>query len=210
MRVLPIIENKEPAFKARLINSLCWCEYMLYLKRHQYPAAKDVWDSSTNLVLAKKIQKAFNNHPSDAEINISVIYQNDGLYNTRGIIESKNAKFYDVEPAPNGSVSAPVENILRRILNPKNKNAFNLLVGEKYAKCYDSWWNENIKPIWNDITQFFREETTAESEHHSDWDKKMNELFQEKNFKNTENVKKSNKPIDLTISGYLKKLFEID
>ena len=73
-------------------------------------------------------------------------------------MESSRAAFIDTEPARSDSI-APIKNIFRRILDPENKNQFNKLVGEEYAPVYNSWWEENIAPIWKDIDENFREKT---------------------------------------------------
>ena len=73
-------------------------------------------------------------------------------------MESSRAAFIDTEPARSDSI-APIFNIFRRILDSENKKQFNRLVGEEHAPIYESWWKENIAPIWEDINKNFRETT---------------------------------------------------
>ena len=88
----------------------------------------------------------------------------------RGAIESRFANFIDVEPA-NQNKTHPIKNILRRILDPENKVKFNQLMGSKYDNIYDSWWQENIAPIWDKINSTFREETFFKGNYDKDFNK---------------------------------------
>ena len=131
--------------------------FMDYLGR--YTKAKKPWyNSAKDLELMNKIFDAFEKHPSKEEIVPDVAYLKNTLTNARGTITSLKAAFIDTEPARSDSI-APIKNIFRRILDPENKKQFNRLVGEEHASVYESWWKENISPIWEDINKNFRETT---------------------------------------------------
>ena len=46
-------------------------------------------------------------------------------------------------------------------------------MGYRHNDIYDSWWNENISPIWNDINEKFRTKTFFDGNH----DKEFNQDF---------------------------------
>ena len=98
-----------------------------------------------------KIANALEKHPSDAVVKIDII-KKSGFYGTRGSVTSRFATYKDVEPVQNDG-KTPIKNILRRILDPENKDCFNKLVGEKHSNIYNTWWDENIAPIWNEINE---------------------------------------------------------
>jgi hypothetical protein len=146
--------------------------YMDYLGRYT-KAEKPCYNSARDLELTNKIFDAFEKHPSKEVIIPDVAYFRDTLFNARGTIESSRAAFIDTEPARSDSGTAPIFNIFRRILDPENKKQFNKLVGEEYAPVYESWWQENISPIWEDINNNFREQTFFKK----NYDKKFNNDF---------------------------------
>ena len=146
--------------------------YMDYLGRYT-KAEKPWYNSARDLELTNKIFDAFEKHPSKEVIIPDVAYFRDTLFNARGTIESSRAAFIDTEPARSDSGTAPIFNIFRRILDPENKKQFNKLVGEEHAPVYESWWQENIAPIWEDINNNFREQTFFKK----NYDKKFNNDF---------------------------------
>ena len=131
--------------------------FMDYIHRYT-KAPEGFYNSTKDLELTNKIFVAFEKHPSKEEIVPDVAYFRNSLFGARGTLESSKAAFIDTEPARSDSI-APIKNIFRRILDPENKKQFNRLVGEEHSSTYDSWWKENISPIWDDIRQNFREET---------------------------------------------------
>ena len=118
-----------PAFSARLATAQGAMRNLMHNKA-------DI--NSKELIT--KISEALKKHPSDVVIKPNIITKL-GIYSTRGSITSRFATYNDVEPVENDG-KAPIKNILRRILDPENKNCFNKLVGEKYSNIYDTWWNE--------------------------------------------------------------------
>lgn len=106
--------------------------------------------------IVEKIADAFRKHPSDVFIRTSNEYKSQ-LFGVRGVIASRNIVLTDVEPAAD-NVSG-IMNILRRILDPENKDCFNALVGKKFQDSYSTWWEENISPIWEKIDSNFRGKT---------------------------------------------------
>lgn len=122
--------------------------------------------------LVNKVADAFEKHPSNAFIRIDE-FKGAGFYGARGVIKSRHAIYTDVEPTPYDGVSS-VQNIIRRILNPENKDCFNKLMGNKHNDVYDSWWAENISPIWSDVNKKFRTKTFFEG----NYDKEFNQDFQ--------------------------------
>ena len=107
--------------------------------------------------LLQGITDAFENYPEKGNIRLSFIKKN-GLWAARGVVSTRFATFIDSEPANNNRIH-PIKNILRRILDPENKDVFNKLMGGKHSDSYNTWWEENISPFWNDINTKFREKT---------------------------------------------------
>lgn len=171
MLVQPI-NNNQPRFGAKVaVLSNDMKNFMDYLGRYT-KAEKPYYNSAHDLELTNKIFDAFEKHPSKEVIIPDVVYLRDALFNARGTVTSSKAAFIDTEPARSDSI-APIFNIFRRILDPENKKQFNKLVGEEHAPVYESWWKENISPIWDDINHNFRESTFFEY----NYDKKFNEDF---------------------------------
>ena len=123
-------------------------------------------------ILLEGVINAFEKHPSMIKVKTS-INNSAGFWGARGVIETKFAKLVDVEPA-NQNKTHPIKNILRRILDPENKEKFNQLMGGKHNDKYDAWWSENVAPIWDRINSTFREKTFFEG----NYDKEFNSDFQ--------------------------------
>lgn len=153
MYIQPI--NNSPNFNAKLnLQSKGFADYMEYLHMCKN-VPKGQFNTSKNLGLFRKICKAFEKHPSNEVINADVKYRRSELFNARGFLETSKAHIIDIEPSRSDDGTAPMENILRKILNPDNKKLFNNLLGEKHKSSYNAWWDENIKPIWTDIQETF-------------------------------------------------------
>ena len=164
--------GKDVGFGAKIvIKTKDMQTYMDYLARYT-KAEKPWYNSAKDLELTNKIFDAFEKHPSNEEIVPDVTYLKNTLTNARGTIESSKAAFIDTEPARSDSI-APIKNIFRRILDPENKKQFNKLIGEEHAPIYESWWKENISPIWEDINKNFRETTFFKK----NYDKEFNADF---------------------------------
>ena len=144
---------------------------MEYMERYSNPP-KGFYDNSKDLRLTKRIIRAFKSHPSKEDIVVDTFYRKNEMFNARGVVSSSKVTLTDTEPARSDSI-APTKNILRRILDPANKNSFNKLVGEEHSGIYESWWNKNIKPIWNNVNDSFRESTCFEGNR----DREFNKLF---------------------------------
>ena len=54
-----------------------------------------------------------------------------------------------------------MQNILRKIIDPENKQMFHKLVGNEHESMYNAWWNKNIKPIWGGVKKTFNEGDTC-------------------------------------------------
>lgn len=166
------VNNNQTSFGAKVaIATEDMKTFMDYLGRYT-KAEKPWYNSSKDLELTNKIFDAFEKHPSKEEILPDVAYLENTLTNARGTIKSSKAAFIDTEPARSDSI-APIKNIFRRILDPENKQQFNKLVGEEHAPVYESWWKENISPIWEDINKDFRETTFFKK----NYDKEFNADF---------------------------------
>ena len=166
------VNNNQPSFGAKIvIKTKDMQNYMDYLARYT-KAEKPYYNSSKDLELTNKIFDAFEKHPSKEEIVPDVVYLKNTLTNARGTITSSKAAFIDTEPARSDSI-APIKNIFRRILDPENKWQFNKLVGFEYIRNYNSWWIDNIAPIWKDINVNFRETTFFKG----NYDKEFNADF---------------------------------
>ena len=165
-------QNNQTSFGAKIvIKTKDMKTYMDYLARFT-KAEKPCYNSARDLELTNKIFDAFEKHPSKEEIVPDVVYLKNTFNNARGTLESSKAAFIDTEPARSDSI-APIFNIFRRILDPENKKQFNRLVGEEHAPIYESWWKENIAPIWEDINKNFRETTFFKK----NYDKEFNADF---------------------------------
>ena len=164
--------GKDVGFGAKIvIKTKDMKTYMDYLARFT-KAEKPCYNSARDLELTNKIFDAFEKHPSKEEIVPDVVYLKNTFNNARGTLESSKAAFIDTEPARSDSI-APIFNIFRRILDPENKKQFNRLVGEEHGAIYESWWKENIAPIWEDINKNFRETTFFKK----NYDKEFNADF---------------------------------
>ena len=129
--------------------------------------------TESEVKLMNKVFDAFEKHPAQIYVKPSV-NSNNGLWAARGVISTKYASYQDVEPAT--TESGALKNILRRILDPENKKEFNTLMGNGQEKIYDSWWNENIAPIWEEISSTFRERTFFDG----NYDKEFNKDFRDR------------------------------
>ena len=166
------VNNNQPSFGAKIVvKTKDMQTYMDYLARYT-KAEKPCYNSAKDLELTNKIFDAFEKHPSKEEIVPDVVYLKNTLTNARGTITSSKAAFIDTEPARSDSI-APIKNIFRRILDPENKWQFNKLVGFEYLRNYNSWWIDNIAPIWKDINVNFRETTFFKG----NYDKEFNADF---------------------------------
>lgn len=163
MKTNSINSNAKPAFKARLACSQGAMRSFMKTRSDIY---------SKDLVL--KIADAFKKHPSDVIVRPYIVSK-PTLYGTRGIVSSRFTTYKDVEPVQNDG-KAPLKNVLRRILDPDNKDCFNKLVGDTKDKYYDSWWNNNIAPIWDEINENFRSKVFFHGNH----DKDFNQDFQDR------------------------------
>jgi hypothetical protein len=131
-----------PNFGVRIVNSV-------QLKKFNSCATKE------NSQLMTKIIDALGHHPSQVILYPFVENTSKDFYEVQGGIENGVIRLIDTK-AEKSSSPAPIQNIFRRILDPANKNKFNELTGEKYAQEYDSWWNEYVMPLWQDIEHNFR------------------------------------------------------
>lgn len=153
--------NNSTNFGAKLnLKSQGFNDYVQYMDSCKN-APKGYFNSSKNIGLFKKICKAFEAHPSKEVINADVFYRQGEAFNTRGTLKSSKAKIVDVEPSRSDDGVAPMQNILRKIVDPENKKMFHKLVGKEHESMYNAWWNKNIKPIWGDVKKTFNEGDTC-------------------------------------------------
>ena len=164
-------DNISP-FKAKItVKSDEMKNFMNYL-RNNTNAPSGWYNTKSDLALVNKVMAAFEKHPSPEELSPDVFYIRGTFFNARGTLSSSKAEFRDTEPARSDSI-APIFNILRRILDPQNKQSFIKLTGEEYSAQYDEWWRQNISPIWKNINKNFREKTFF----NGNYDKEFNEDF---------------------------------
>ena len=171
MIVSSVNSTAMPVFKARLA---CTHNEMKNFLKHK--------SDEDTISLVYKITDAFEKHPSNAVLRPS-IQSKPGIYGTRGVISSRFATYTDVEPVENNSIN-PIKNIIRRMLDPENKNCLMNLLGTTNTEKHDSWWNENIAPIWNEINKSFRSKSFFKSNH----DKEFNQDFQNRKEKTWYNL----------------------
>ena len=159
-------------FTANIGKTKTWEETLEFLNAHSHTNSPHL-DSTQDLNLVKKIETAFRKHPSKETLMIDETHRYGELFNARGVISSSKATLIDTEPARSDS-EAPVLNILRRIVDPANRKSFNKLMGEEHAPIYQNWWDKNIKPIWGDINERFRENTFFEGNHDAEFNRDFN------------------------------------
>ncbi len=147
-----------PAFGVKLGPTEDLKKYVSCIYREKYLQPAN-WHSAKHIALFEQIKNALSKHPADVQLDVAVTHVPYEHFNARGVISSYNGILIDSEPAANNSLTAPIENIFRRILNPKNKEAFNYLVGKNYADVYDNWWNKYISRIWEKLNKEFYEST---------------------------------------------------
>ena len=169
-----IIRSKSPAFGAKInLKSPGIAEYCEYLERCKN-APKGCFSSNRNIALFSKICKAFENHPSEEVIDASVTYLPRRFFNARGVLETNRGKITDVEPSRSDDGTGPMEYLFRKLLHPDNKKVLNGLLGKEHSDIYPKWWDENIKPIWNEISDLYKIDDTIE--HHFS-EKEYNSYF---------------------------------
>ena len=129
------------------------CSYMEKCRDLQPPYA----NTKVELQLFNLIEKAFNEHPSGETLNINRFHKFQyPLWGERESISSSKACFTDSEPVRDDSIAGEL-GVIRRILDPENKNMFNLLMGLEHSSKYDAWWEKHISPIWDQINILYRE-----------------------------------------------------
>lgn len=169
-----VMQSKYPAFGARInIKSSGIADYCAYLESCKN-APKGCFSSNRNIDLFSKICKAFEKHPSQEVIDAKVVYLEREFCNARGVLETIRGKITDVEPSRSDDGTGPMEYLFRKFLNPDNKKVFNKLLGEEYSNIYSGWWNENIRPLWNEISDLYAIDDTIE--HHFS-EKSYNKYF---------------------------------
>ena len=168
-----ISSKNQPTFNAKIVMTDDYKNYLKYIYKNSIQKT-GCYNTKINTDLSEKIEYAFSKHPSDAEITPSIQYRYGELFNARGILKSKYGMLTDVEPARSDSGTAPIENILRKVLDPGNKKALNVILGKKYSNETDLWWKRFIAPIWKQISETFREETFPGS---LSMDKQFNKAF---------------------------------
>ena len=176
MRVNPINNvNYNTNFKAQITPTPEWNNYLKYIEN----APNQQWVTK-HKALIEKVTNAVEKNPSDAIVNIDVFYRKGEHFNARGKISSQYGTFIDTEPARDDSGTAPVENIIRRMLNPENRLQMCKLFGA-CKNVYDvieqnNWWDEYIHPIWEDIQETFYEETLYKKSADSHFNKVFRDL----------------------------------
>jgi len=133
------------------------CAYMEKHKNQEFPYK----DTKTELELFNSIEKALAKHPSKEVLNITRIIDNRFFWNERALIKSTKASFVDVEPVRDDSIAGEL-GVIRRILDPENKEMFNKLMGVEFSGKYDKWWSKHISPIWKNINSLYRENPKIE------------------------------------------------
>ena len=169
------IENDvatRPTYKANVSKTKVLKNTMEHMEKYS-TATGDWYNTAEDLKLTKKIIKAFKKHPSHELVMIGETFRYGEMFNARGVISSSKATLIDTEPARSDSI-AHVLNIMRRIIDPENKQSFNKLMGEEYSKDYQPWWDKNIKPIWGAVNERFRESTFFEGNHDAQFNRDFN------------------------------------
>ena len=165
MKVSPI-NNTQPQFKATIVRSHDYNALMEFVSNFANSNSSNMQRSKE---LLEAVQESLIAFPTDAKLKFTKMLRDPREYFiARGVVESQYAKFTDVEPARETSY-VPIPNIMKRILNPDNKDYFNKLMGNKDDSIRSSWWDKNIRPIWNDILLNFYEDTVYRRDTHPDY-----------------------------------------
>ena len=155
MKINSIKQNNQN-FKAKINKNTpaikMACSYLECCKNLQPPYANTKVESH----LFYLIEKALEKHPSNENLDINRVYKKQYFWGERETISSSKASFIDVEPVRDDSVAGEL-GIIRRILDPENKDMFNSLMGLEHANIYDAWWEKYISPIWNQVNNLYRE-----------------------------------------------------
>ncbi len=174
------IRNNTPSFGAKInLNSRGVAEYCQYLD-HCKDSPAGWFSSNKHIALFSKICDAFEKHPSNEILNTDVKYVK-GCFNARGVVDTSRGRIVDIEPSRSDDGQGPMEFLFRKLLDRDNKNIFNKLLGEEHSSVYDEWWNKNIKPIWNDVSNLYRvDKTTGLERTESDYNLMFKDQFTEK------------------------------
>lgn len=180
MQINPINNiSQNTNFNAKIAPNPEWNKYLQYINEFA-PQKPGIFNTAKHKDLIEKLTNAIEANPSDALINIDVFYRKRENFNARGIISSQYGKFTDTEPVRDDSATAPIENILRRMLNPENRLQMCKLFGA-HKDAYDvvkqnEWWNEYIYPIWSNIQETFYEKTLYPKSQDAHFNKVFREL----------------------------------
>ena len=173
MKINSIQQDNNQNFSAKINKNTpamkIACSYMERCKDLQPPYA----NTKIELQLFNLIEKALKKHPSKEIIDINRIHKNQYFWGERETISSSKALFTDVEPVRDDSIAGEL-GVIRRILDPENKDMFNALMGFEHVNKYDTWWGKHISPIWNQINNLYRENPRIAP---SISDSKYNECF---------------------------------
>ena len=174
------IKNNNQNFGARInLKSSGIAEYCQYLERCK-DAPAGCFSSNKHIELFSKICDAFEKHPSNEILDTDVKYVK-GYFNARGVVDTSRGRIIDIEPSRSDDGKGPMDFLFRKLLDKDNKNIFNKLLGKEHSSVYDEWWNTNIKPIWNDISDLYKVDTTTGREFTtSDFNRMFKHQFRKK------------------------------
>lgn len=172
MQISPVSNT---SFNAKIIPTEEWNNYLKYINKYAFKE-EGCFDSIKNKSIIERFVNAINNNPSDAEVGLDVFYRKNELFNARGVISSQYGKFTDVEPARSDSGTAPIENIIRRILDPENRAQMCKLFGTKNIAEQSKWWDKYIYPMWYDIKEIFFEQTIYDRTYDGMLNRKFREI----------------------------------
>ena len=140
------IQNNSTAFGAIVVKTIPM--------RQAIETMRSKASYKPQLALWEKVETAMNNHPSNMHIFPEKYGMNWNKANMQGVLNTVKDQYVNRDQIYSDTCHA-ILGVWKSILNPANKDKFNIIVGKGYSSIYQKWWTENIAPIWKDIQELF-------------------------------------------------------
>ena len=149
------IQQNNSSFGARVYDTAILKDAVDYMSTsHLNPRQKDF---RKHLLVLNIVKDAMQNHPSRLDV-FTLLERNMGDcgYATGSIKTFAGEMAYRTRASQ--GIIKPVLGIWRDFLDPVNKDRFNMIMGNRTKKEYNSWWKKYIEPCWEDINKYFGED----------------------------------------------------
>ena len=144
MKINSVQNNNTTAFGAEIVKT--------YSMERFYNSLYKESGSPTHKTLWQFVKKAVAEHPSDAKIYARINYVSE-TGKSKGVLSNLSDVYINENMKSTGYYA--MWSTWKNILDPKNKKAFHNLFGKKYEPIYDSWWKENVQPIWKILSSIY-------------------------------------------------------